>query len=546
MAESYLLRIGGQEVSLTRSDTQVAVKPNVGMARSMERELRSLAVQTPVEQRDELEGFQIVNIQAPAQELARVRSGLREAPSINQEVAVYHTSKDRVPFIPVGTIYLSFKEGVPNDAKQSVLGRYALELVASERNGSLTVRVTTPGTDAVELATKLQKEVSVAVAEPDLVTTKRLESFVRPEDELLARQWHLENTGTHGGQSLGFKQGADARVVAAWKVLDGLGSTDIVVGIIDDGFDLSHPDLSGKAIHPWDFTRNSSDVRPEPSLTSAGQGDWHGTACAGVAVGKAQGGNIVGSAPNAKLLPVRMNKSLSPVQVAKWFDHMTDHGAWVVSCSWGAEAAVYPLPERISQAITRCARDGRDGKGCVVVFAAGNNGMNVNDPPNSLNGLATHPDVIVVAASTSMDTHSDYSSFGHEISVCAPSGGIGGWNIITSDVTGTYVDAAGIERSSGYSTGDYNLFFTGTSSACPLVAGICGLILSANPELTSAEVHEVVKSTARKIGPSSEYSNGHSIKFGYGCVDAEKAVAEAISLRSERERVAARRISKIA
>src|SRR5215204_2596611 len=136
MAESYSLRIGGREVSLTQSDTQVAVRPNVGMARSMERELRSLAVRAPVEQRDELEGFQIVNIQAPPEEFARARSSLREAPSINQEVAVYHTSKDRVPFIPVGTIYLSFKEGASNDAKQSILERYALELVASERNGS--------------------------------------------------------------------------------------------------------------------------------------------------------------------------------------------------------------------------------------------------------------------------------------------------------------------------------------------------------------------------------------------------------------------------
>ena len=122
----------------------------------------------------------------------------------------------------------------------------------------------------------------------------------------------------------------------------------------------------------------------------------------------AKGGEIVGAAPNARLMPVRMTDHLSPLQVERWFDYVTAKGAWVVSCSWSAEAAVYPLPERIAQAIHRCATEGRGGKGCVVVFAAGNNGKDVNDPPRSLNGLATHPDVLAVAASTSLDKRASY------------------------------------------------------------------------------------------------------------------------------------------
>jgi subtilisin family serine protease len=368
----------------------------------------------------------------------------------------------------------------------------------------------------------------VTVAEPDLVTTKRTQALALDQDELLARQWHLRNTGTHNGVSLGFAAGADARVVAAWNVLDDFGSSDVTVGIIDDGFDLSHPDLVNKAVSPWDFARNSSDVSPQPNPVAPEQGDWHGTACAGVAVGKARGGQIIGAAPNARFIPIRMTRELSPVHVAQWFDYMTDKGAWVVSCSWGAEAAVYPLPQRVADAIARCARDGRQGRGCVVVFAAGNSGKNVNDPPNFQNGFATHPDVVVVAASTSRDTHADYSNFGNEISVCAPSGGLGGWNIITSDVRGTYTDSDGVERSSGYADGDYNVNFTGTSSACPLVAGVAALVLSANPWLTSAEVREILKSTARKIGPAGDYANGHSVRFGHGCIDADGAVQEAI------------------
>jgi subtilisin family serine protease len=540
MPTSYSLRIGRGNVIFRRSDNQIAVRPNTGMGQSMEAEIRTLGRRTPVARGRRLGGFEILDVQASADDVSRAREVLQNAASVSQNVGVYHTSADNVPFIPIGTIYLSFKSGTPTGAKQNVLDRHRLELVASERDDFLTVRVSGHGADALEVAKALQQENSVAVAEPDLVTPKRTRAFVLPNDELVARQWHLENSGTIDGQTLGYKQGADARVVAAWKHLNGLGSSEVVLGVIDDGFDLNHPDLVGKIISPWDFERNSSDVSPVPDLAKQDGGNWHGTACAGVAVGSALGGQIVGVAPNAKLLPVRMNDNLSDDLVAKWFDYMTHNGAWVVSCSWSAEAKVYALPERIAHAISRCTREGRGGKGCVVVFAAGNSSVNVNDPPNSQNGFATHPDVIVVSASTSRDAYADYSSFGKEVSVCAPSGGFGGWNVITSDVLGTYIDAAGVERNSGYAPGDYNFNFTGTSSACPVVAGVCALVLSANPGLNSKDVHDIVTSTARKIGPDGEYGvDGHSEKFGFGCVDALNAVKEAIQRGGQSDAVVA-------
>ncbi|MGE3159851.1 MAG: S8 family serine peptidase [Xanthobacteraceae bacterium] len=530
MAKFHTLQIGRSKVKLSRSDTQIAVRPQVGMAQSMENALRSATRDVSVERSGRLGGFELVQIQASPAKVSRARSSLRTAASVDREVPVYHTSKDNVPFVPVGTIYLSFKPEQAETVKQAVLDKHRLELVASERNGFLTVRVTQPGTDAVEVAAKLQREKSIAVAEPDLVTTKRLRSFSRPDDELLSHEWHLENTGMHGGETLGFKPGADARVIAAWKLLDGLGSDEVVVGVIDDGFDLSHPDLANKAVAPWDFERESADVHPEPDLNSPIAGNWHGTACAAVAVGNAGGGHIVGAAPAAKLMPLRMNQSLSPTLVARWFDHMTGEGAWVVSCSWGAEAEVYPLPDRIAHAIARCATQGRNGKGCVVLFAAGNSKSDISDPPRSQNGFATHPDVMAISACSSRDEFSDYSNFGKEVWACAPSSGLGAWDVTTADVTGTYLDASGRERSSGYAAGDYNPHFVGTSSACPLAAGVCALILSANPELTSVEVREIIKRTARKIGPASDYRNGHSVKFGFGCVDAEAAVREALRL----------------
>ncbi|MEL6782358.1 MAG: S8 family serine peptidase [Pseudomonadota bacterium] len=436
--------------------------------------------------------------------------------------------------MPEGTIYLEFADEASDEEKQQIIDKYALQLVESERDGALTVRPTTAAEDAVGISAKMQNETAISCAEPDLATEGHLKSLDLPADELLDRQWHLRNSGEHGGQSIGYKAGADARVVEAWQLLGNLGSADVVIGVIDDGFDISHPDLMGKTVYPWDFTRHSNDVRPAPHLFDGRLGDWHGSACAGVATARAAGGQVVGAAPEAKLIPVRWGPSLEPRGVAKWFDHMTEKGAWIVSCSWGAAAAVFPLHRRISRAIERCARDGRSGKGTLILFAAGNDNRDINNLPDSLDGFAIHPDVMAIAASTSRDEKADYSNFGNEISICAPSSGRGGWGITTSDAQGTYIDAHGVRRPMGYAPGDYTFSFGGTSSACPLAAGIAALVLGANPDLTAAEVRSILETTARKIGDENGYdANGHSRVFGYGCVDAAAAVKRAQELRMQ-------------
>ncbi len=87
--------------------------------------------------------------------------------------------------------------------------------------------------------------------------------------------------------------------------------------------------------------------------------------------------------------------------------------------------------------------------------------------------------------------------------------------ILTTDVRGNL----------GYGPGDFTYDFGGTSSATPLVAGICALILSIKPSLTSAEVKDLIRTTARKIGKPADYTaNGHSIFYGYGCIDALSAI----------------------
>lgn len=200
----------------------------------------------------------------------------------------------------------------------------------------------------------------------------------------------------------------------------------------------------------------------------------------------------------------------------------------------------------------------------MILFAAGNANRPVNGkvhernwPKNILQGnthwlggFAVHPDVITVAASTSLNTKAAYSNWGENISVCAPSNNAppGMWFqetgfVFTQPAISTYLPGKGMFTTdqlgtAGYDPGDFTSNFGGTSSATPVVAGVAALILSANPDLTAQQVKGILEETADKIvdgnadpqlgmraGTYDE--NGHSLWFGYGKVNAARAVEKA-------------------
>jgi hypothetical protein len=146
--------------------------------------------------------------------------------------------------------------------------------------------------------------------------------------------------------------------------------------------------------------------------------------------------------------------------------------------------------------------DGRRGKGCVIVWAAGNGNELI-----SSDEWASYGKVLAVAASTDHDIRAYYSDFGPEVDVCAPSSG--GQNGITTTAIGGYTSN-----------------FGGTSSAAPLVAGIAGLILSLDPNLNYREVYDIIYRSAEKIDfPNGNYDgDGHSDWYGYGRVNAFRAL----------------------
>jgi subtilisin family serine protease len=179
----------------------------------------------------------------------------------------------------------------------------------------------------------------------------------------------------------------------------------------------------------------------------------------------------------------------------------------VISNSWGQQLPTNAVTWAIDKARTR----GRGGKGCVIVVAAGNSGGRVLFP-------ASLPDVLTVSASNEYDeaktaTSADGETFwascnGPEIDVAAP-----GVHNLTTDITGP----------GGYAPGNYAPAFNGTSSATPLVAGACALLLSKRPNLSEAQVRQVIVATADKVG-QFPYANGRNDYMGNGRLNLLAAI----------------------
>lgn len=508
------LKRGRHEAIFTKLPTHFAVRLKQGRA-SDERALEASCGRPKTEVRHvdsaATEKMEIFSVNESAN-LEETMNALRGAPA--SEVVTHMYALDGTPgggVIPTGSMTIQFRPEVGDQQREGILAEFGLEVLEEldYLPHAYTVRLTDASKEnPLKIAAKLQQRKEIETAEPDLSFQIALKYV--PSDTLYPQQWHLKNRG----DALGLAAGADVKAEEAWDVTR--GTRDIVVCVMDDGFDLGHPDFNapGKIVAPRDF--GQIDFDPNPVLAD----DNHGTACAGVAVAEENGVGVVGLAPGCGFMPVRTSGWLSDQDIVDLFQYAIDNNADVISCSWSAAAWNFPLSTKMNAIIHKTATSGRrSGKGCVILFAAGNEDRplsGVKDGQISVQGFALHSDVIAVAASNSQDIRSSYSNFGPELALCAPSSGSPGRRIVTTDRRGV----------NGYSTSDYTNDFGGTSSATPLAAGLAALILSANPNLNSAEVKRVMMDTADKIDQQNgQYVNGHSPLYGHGRVNAQRAVA---------------------
>ncbi|MCK6546415.1 S8 family serine peptidase [Myxococcota bacterium] len=351
------------------------------------------------------------------------------------------------------------------------------------------------GVDALDLAASLTTDDAraiVASAVPDYHFERKTSSIdVPPNDPRYGGQWYLDRIA----------------IEEIWAHTT--GSSTVTVVVIDNGCDLAHPDLVSKL----DPGRDEIDDDDDPSYFPRRRGNEHGTACAGIIGAETNNGlGIAGVCPECRVRCVRLIEGLVPISAdVRAFEFAKRVGAAVVSNSWGFTEDI-PVPEPLKDAIIDVLDNGRGGLGTVVVFAAGNENRAISD-----HELAAIRDVVAVGALTLFDEATSFSNRGKALDLVAPVG------TLTTDISGA----------DGESEGDYTSNFGGTSSACPVVAGVAGLLASAKPGATAREIEQVLISTTRPAPFAQPGPDGHDETYGWGIVSPGHAVAALLGIEPD-------------
>lgn len=401
--------------------------------------------------------------------------------------------------LPTGQVIVEFPPHSTASAVQKVLARRGASLVRAVDLLPDTYLVRPASGDGLDLAAELIEDRVAEFAAPNFLEEIPPRRVVAPPNELFQRQWHL-NDPTASRQNR-----SDIRALEAWQLTR--GSPDVTICIIDSGVQASHESFSapGKLTAGFDFEED--DISPDPSVSS------HGTSCAGVAAAAWGRGKVVGAAPDCAIMPVRRASLSEHIKLAEALAWAAGNGADVISCSFGYDNRPWILPDVVRRTLRRVVREGRHGRGCIIVWAAGNGNEDIGSDE-----WASNPDVIAVAACTDDGERAWYSDYGSAVWCCAPSSG-GSKGITTATING-YTDE-----------------FGGTSSAAPLVAGVVALVLTLNPNLTVSDIRDILRRSSDRIASANgEYDEaGHSRSFGYGRVNAARAL-QAIDVLQEATR----------
>jgi len=344
-------------------------------------------------------------------------------------------------------------------------------------------------------------------------------------DPLLARQWHLNNTGQSGGIA-----GEDIRALTAWLAAPALGA-GIRISVIDDAVETVHHDLAPNVVAGASRNYRSDGLGTYPLPCDSDQ--EHGTAVAGVAAARNDNGiGGAGVAPRASIAAFNALATNFDTDIADALQRdLSVNG--VYNNSWGSsdDGRLHKVDTLLKSAVTQGLIDGRDGKGAIYVFPGGNGGclneaaidsddrcLGFSDNSN-FDGYVNRYGVIAACAVTDRGKKPWYGEPGANLLVCGSSSNLSG-NITTTQVQNGFRDD-----------------FSGTSATTPMVSGVVALMLSVRPELTYRDVMLILARTARRNDPADTGwvgANGLNFnhKYGFGVVDANAAVQAARSFSS--------------
>ena len=328
-------------------------------------------------------------------------------------------------------------------------------------------------------------------------------------------QWHLDNTDGH----------IDINVLRAWEITR--GDSNVLVNVIDDGTDVSHPDLvpNHDDRYQWNYASRS-----------------HGTAVAGLIV--AAGNNGIGVSGVAPEVGFTVQRSSGSRTYSEIMDALIRHKekTAISNNSWGF-STTYFKPAFVAHdlVVEEGTINGYGGKGIFYAFAAGNLHRNLSSANYGvlINGYTT----AAICAVSANGKRSGYSEMGANLWICAPSNDNNrNKGLTTTALGGGYTELGG------------------TSAAAPIVSGVAALMRSANPDLGWRDIRLILAATAQKNDSDNlgwfegvasyngrNYSGKpyqHSHEYGFGLVDAGAAVSKSVNWNNVGEMVVSSSQSK--
>ncbi|KAL8777963.1 MAG: hypothetical protein Q9213_007629 [Squamulea squamosa] len=324
------------------------------------------------------------------------------------------------------------------------------------------------------------------------------------EDPIFHEQWHLFNT---------VQLGHDVNVTGVW--MQGVTGHNVTAVMVDDGIDMYSEDIKDNYFAAGSYDFNDKTDEPKPRLSD----DKHGTRCAGEIAAVRNGVCGVGVAYNAKIGGLRiLSKIITDEDEAVAMNYAFQENQ-IYSCSWGPpdDGRSMDAPGiLIRRAMVNAIQNGRQGKGNIYVFAAGN-GAGAGDNCN-FDGYTNSIYSISVGAIDRKGLHPYYSEKCSAQLVVTYSSGSGD-AIHTTDV----------------GTNQCYANHGGTSAAAPLAAGVFALAFDVRPELTWRDLQHILVHTAVPVNEQEDWDPTYigkkfSHTYGYGKLDAYAIVEMARSM----------------
>lgn len=360
-----------------------------------------------------------------------------------------------------GVLIVQFIKNLPEQAKASIRAHNDLTFDKSLGSNGLE-RVLVRGNRPLHsVINQLSALPGVAFAEPDYtlyatpLNMKIIpESYVDPSNDTYYNLlWGLNNTGQAIRDIVG-DGSTDVDAPEAWEM--SAGSNTVIVAVIDEAVDATHPDLQGVVIDYKKFNLGPAAYE-------------HGTHVAGTIAANDNALGVVGVAPNVKIMSLsflgKNGGSTSNAILA--INYARDNGAHIINASWGGGA--------YSQAL----KDAIESFGGPFVAAAGNSGVNTDSAPHYPSSYSSS-NIVSVAAVANTGQMPSFSNYG---------------------ITSVDVGAPGVDIVSTY-PGGY-AYMSGTSMATPHVAGVLALMKSVKPEATTSELIQALYTSGRTLASLS-------------------------------------------